>query len=200
MGFYCLLIEDEVMMPGLFLSIALQATPIVAPTTATPRTAEESAVLAKIDRVFAALEAGDGQALLEHVGCGVHEPGVDIPKLLECKQVRRVFGAFELVARRLIDGNGAASRGGVGTVTGVELAGGKAKFAGGVGHSVFGDTLNRARRGTKKKGAPQDGRASWWEGSSSLQFARRNGPHHPEKGCSVRKPGDHLRQPRLASP
>ena len=26
------------MMPGLFLSIALQATPIVAPTTATPRT------------------------------------------------------------------------------------------------------------------------------------------------------------------
>ena len=67
MGFYCLLIEDEVMMPGLFLSIALQATPIVAPTTATPRTAEESAVLAKIDRVFAALEAGDGQALLEHV-------------------------------------------------------------------------------------------------------------------------------------
>ena len=38
MGFYCLLIEDEVMMPGLFLSIALQATPIVAPTTATPRT------------------------------------------------------------------------------------------------------------------------------------------------------------------
>ena len=66
-----------------------------------------------------------------------------------------MFGAFKLVAGRLIDRYGAASCGGIWSVARVKLAGGKAQFASGVGHSVLGDTLKRAGQGTKKKSLMQ---------------------------------------------
>jgi hypothetical protein len=44
----------------------------------------------------------------------------DVPELLECKKVGRVFGAFELVAGRLVDRDRAGTGGRVGLLTGVQ--------------------------------------------------------------------------------
>ena len=41
--------------------------------------------------------------LLEYVGRGVHEPGVDVAELLQREEARRVLSALELVRRRLED-------------------------------------------------------------------------------------------------
>ena len=75
-------------------------------------------------RADAAFQVGD--ALLEHVGGGVHDAGVDVAQLLQGEQVGGVFGALELVAGGLVDRDGAAAGGGVGDLAGMQLAGGKA--------------------------------------------------------------------------
>ncbi len=56
----------------------------------------------------AAFERRD--ALLEHVGRRVHDPGVDVPELLEPEQPRRVRGVVEDVARGGVDRDGPGVR------------------------------------------------------------------------------------------
>ena len=56
----------------------------------------------------AALERGD--ALLEDVGRRVHDPGVDVPELLEPEQPRGVRGVIEDVARGGVDRDGPGVR------------------------------------------------------------------------------------------
>ncbi len=53
----------------------------------------------------AAFERGD--ALLEHVGGRVHDPGVDVAELLQGKQSRGVVGIVEHVGRGLVNRHGA---------------------------------------------------------------------------------------------
>ena len=57
------------MSPALFLSLALQVTPTAGLPPAGPTTpaTNEAAIVATINAVFAALEAGDGTGLLKHV-------------------------------------------------------------------------------------------------------------------------------------
>ena len=64
-------------------------------------------------RAGAAFDRGD--ALLEHVGGRVHDPGVDVPELLQGEQVRRVLGVLEDVGGRLVDGTARAPVVGSGT-------------------------------------------------------------------------------------
>ena len=75
----------------------------------------------------AALERGD--ALLEHARRGVHDPGVDVPELLEPEQARRVRGVVERVGGRGVDRDGAGVGRGVGDLAGVEGLGLRAKGA-----------------------------------------------------------------------
>ena len=55
-----------------------------------------------------------GQALFEHIRGGVHDAGVDVAQLFQGEQVGGVFGAFELVAGGLVDGDGDRTSGWVG--------------------------------------------------------------------------------------
>ena len=73
---------------------------------------------ASAERADAALERRD--ALLEHVGRRVHDPGVDVPELLEPEQAGRVGRVVEHVARRGVDRDGAGVRRRVGLLAGVE--------------------------------------------------------------------------------
>ena len=66
----------------------------------------------------AALERGD--ALLEHVRGRVHDPGVDVPELLEPEQARGVRGVVEHVAGRGVDRHRARVRGRVRLLAGVQ--------------------------------------------------------------------------------
>ena len=59
-------------------------------------------------------------ALLQHVGRRVHDAGVDVAELLESEKVRGVLGIPELVARRLVDRDGAGTGGRVGFLAGVQ--------------------------------------------------------------------------------
>ena len=78
------------------------------------------------------LSAGDGQGghttfergdpLLEDGLRRVHDPGVDVPELLQPEERRRVRGVAEGVARGLVDRHGAGAGGGVRCGTGVDLA------------------------------------------------------------------------------
>ena len=70
------------------------------------------------ERGHAALERGD--ALLEDVGRRVHDPGVDVPELLEPEQPGGVGGVVEDVAGRGVDRDGAGVRRGVGLLARVE--------------------------------------------------------------------------------
>ncbi len=79
-------------------------------------------------RAHAAFQVG--QALLEHVGGGVHDAGVDVAQLFQGEQVGGMFGVLELVAGGLVDRHGTAAGGGVGHLAGVQLAGGKTKLTG----------------------------------------------------------------------
>ena len=60
------------------------------------------------ERGDAALERGD--ALLEDVGRRVHDPGVDVPELLQREEARAVVGVVERVGRGLVDRDGAGVR------------------------------------------------------------------------------------------
>ena len=71
------------------------------------------------ERRRAALERGD--ALLEDVGGRVHDPGVDVPELLQREEARPVVGVVERVGRRLVDRDGAGVRPGRGLLPGVDL-------------------------------------------------------------------------------
>ena len=63
----------------------------------------------------------------------VHDPGVDVPELLEREQVRRVRGVVEDVGRRLVDRQRPGAGGAVGHLPGVDLRGLEAPLRG-VGH------------------------------------------------------------------
>ncbi len=60
------------------------------------------------------------QALLEHVGRGVHQPGVYPAHLLQGKEVGRVLRIAEAIAGGLVDGHGAGAGRGVGLLAGVQ--------------------------------------------------------------------------------
>ena len=47
------------------------------------------------------------QALFEHVGGRIHQPGIDVAELLEAEEVGGMLRTFENVGRCLVDGNGA---------------------------------------------------------------------------------------------
>ena len=68
-----------------------------------------------------AFERGD--PLLEDVRGGVHDPGVDVPELLEREEARPVVGVVEGVRRRLVDRDGTGVRPGRGLLPGVDLQG-----------------------------------------------------------------------------
>jgi len=79
-----------------------------------------------VDRRLASrkCEAGDAtlhlsDALLEHVGGGVHDARVDIARDLEVEEVGAVLGVIELVGDRLVDRHDDRLRGRVGLVSGV---------------------------------------------------------------------------------
>jgi RNA-splicing ligase RtcB len=75
------------------------------------------------ERGRAAFERGD--ALLEDVGGGVHDAGVDVAELLEAEEAAGVVGIVEDVGGGLVDGHGARVGGGVGDLAGVNCERGK---------------------------------------------------------------------------
>ena len=79
----------------------------------------------------AALERRD--PLLHGILRRVHDPGVDVPELLEREQVRRVGGVVEDVGRGLVDRQRPGAGGAVGHLSGVDLRGLEAPLRG-VGH------------------------------------------------------------------
>ncbi len=86
------------------------------------------------ERGDSAFERGD--ALLEDVGGGVHDAGVDVAELLQAEEAGGVVGVVEDVGGGLVDGDGAGVGGGVDDLAGVEGEGGKLLRRGGglVGH------------------------------------------------------------------
>ena len=52
-----------------------------------------------------------GDALLEDIGGGVHDAGVDVAEFLQAKEPGGVIGVFEDVRGGLVNGDGARSRG-----------------------------------------------------------------------------------------
>ena len=79
----------------------------------------------------AALERRD--PLLHGILRRVHDPGVDVPELLEREQVCRVGGVVEDVGRGLVDRQRPGAGGAVGHLSGVDLRGLEAPLRG-VGH------------------------------------------------------------------
>ena len=75
------------------------------------------------ERGRSALQRSD--ALLQHVGGGVHQAGVDVAELLEAEEARRVVGIVEDVGGGLVDGHGARVGCGVHHLTGVNCKRGK---------------------------------------------------------------------------
>ncbi len=73
------------------------------------------------ERGGAAVQRGD--ALLEHVVRGVHDPRVDVAELAQAEQVRGVLGVPEVVGDRLVDRDGARTGRGIGGCAGVDGAG-----------------------------------------------------------------------------
>jgi len=61
-----------------------------------------------------------GYALLEHVGGGVHQAGVDVAEFLESEEAGGVVRVVEEVGGGLVDGDRAGVGGGVGDLAGVE--------------------------------------------------------------------------------
>ena len=59
-------------------------------------------------------------ALLEHVGGRVHDPRVDVPELLERKQVGGVVGVLEDKRRGLVKGHGPGACGRVRDLPGMQ--------------------------------------------------------------------------------
>uniref|UniRef100_A0A914YCT4 Uncharacterized protein n=1 Tax=Panagrolaimus superbus TaxID=310955 RepID=A0A914YCT4_9BILA len=60
-----------------------------------------------------------GQALLQHVGGGVHDAGVDVARHLQVEQVGTVLGVIERIRYGLVDRHRHRARGRVGTVAAV---------------------------------------------------------------------------------
>ena len=112
-------------------------------------------------------EAGDaaferGDALLEDVGGGVHDAGVDVAELLQREEAGGVVGVLKKIGSGLVDGHGAGAGGGVGRLAGVDGEGGK--LLRGFGH----DGLLQVRCWWRRDGPLQSGRNSSHE---------ENGPH-----------------------
>jgi hypothetical protein len=70
------------------------------------------------ERADAALERR--HALLEDVGRGVHDPGVDVSELLEREEPGGVIGVLEVVGAGGVDRDGARAGGRIGLLSGVE--------------------------------------------------------------------------------
>ena len=66
----------------------------------------------------AALDPGD--ALFEHIGGRVHDARVDVPELLERKQVGRVLSIFEHEGGRLVNRHGPRAGGRIGHLAGMQ--------------------------------------------------------------------------------
>ena len=64
--------------------------------------------------------SSSASALLQHVGGGVHETGVDVAEFLQPEEVRGVLGAFEDIGGGLVDRHGAGQGGRVGLLAGME--------------------------------------------------------------------------------
>ena len=64
-----------------------------------------------------------GDALLEHVGGGVHQAGVDVAEFAESEEVGGVLGIIKDEGAGLVEGNGACVGGGFRLVAGVEALG-----------------------------------------------------------------------------
>ena len=64
-----------------------------------------------------------GDALLEHVGGRIHDPGIDVAELLEREQVGGVLGALELIGGGLVDRHRDGAGGRIGAPTGVKREG-----------------------------------------------------------------------------
>ena len=60
------------------------------------------------------------EPLLEDIGGRVHDSGVDVAEFFQAEEIGRMFRITKLVTRRLVDGDGARTRGRVGLLTGVE--------------------------------------------------------------------------------
>ena len=80
----------------------------------------------------AALESGD--ALLEHVGGRVHDPGVDVAELLQSEEAGGVIGVVEDVARGGVDRHCARLGRGINRLAGVDGEGLVALCGSGVRH------------------------------------------------------------------
>ena len=61
-----------------------------------------------------------GDALLEHVGGRIHDPGIDVAEFLEREQVGGVLGALELIGGGLVDRHRDGAGGRIGAPTGVQ--------------------------------------------------------------------------------
>ncbi len=59
------------------------------------------------------------KTLLEHVGRGIHQPRIDIAKLAQAEEVRRMLRVMKHVTGRGVDRHRAGGRGGIGRLTGV---------------------------------------------------------------------------------
>ena len=64
-----------------------------------------------------------GNPLLQHVGRRVHQPGVDVPQLLQGEQIRRVLGVLEDVGARAVNRHAARQGRGVGLGATVQAKG-----------------------------------------------------------------------------
>ncbi len=71
-------------------------------------------------RPDAAFEVGD--ALFQHVRRRIHDAGVDVAKLLQGKEIGRVFGIPELETRGLVDGRSPATGRGIRSLACMELS------------------------------------------------------------------------------
>lgn len=89
------------------------------------------------ERAYPAFEGGE--ALLEHVVGGIHNPAVDVAGDLEVEEVGAVLGGVEGVGGGLVDGDGDGLGGGVGGVAGVDGPGFEAPGGGrrGLGHGAL---------------------------------------------------------------
>jgi hypothetical protein len=70
-----------------------------------------------------------GQTLFQHVGGGVHDPGIDIPHFLESEQIGGMLRGGEIVGTGLVDRHRPGQGGGIGNLSGVQGAGAETVIA-----------------------------------------------------------------------
>ena len=58
--------------------------------------------------------------LLEDIGCGVHDPGVDVSEFFQGKKIGGMVSALEDVGCGLVNGHGSGASGGINGLAGVQ--------------------------------------------------------------------------------